>query len=51
VTVNEGYAAYTRFESKGAKAKGAGDDLFDAEDFKGEVVAVFDRVSCVVVCI
>jgi hypothetical protein len=51
VTVNDGDAADTKFESKGAEANGGGDDLFAAEDFKGEVGAAFDRVSCIVVCI
>jgi hypothetical protein len=43
--VNEGDVPDIKFESKGAEAKGVGDDLFDAEDFKSEAADVFDRVS------
>jgi hypothetical protein len=43
--------ADTKFEPAKAEAKGVGDDLFDAKDFKSEVADEFDRVSCVVVWI
>ena len=51
VAVNNGDAADTKFESKGAEANGGGDDLFDAEDLRGEVADEFDQASCIVVCI
>jgi hypothetical protein len=49
VTVTNRYVADTKFESKGAEAKGGGDDLFNVEDFKSEAADEFDQVSCVVV--
>ncbi len=52
MTVNNGDAADdTKFEPTKAEADGAGDDLFDVEDFKSDVADEFDRVSCVLVCI
>jgi hypothetical protein len=51
VAVNNGDAADAKFKSKGAEANGGGDDLFDAEDLKGEVGAAFDQASCIVICI
>jgi hypothetical protein len=52
VTVNDRDGADdTKFESTEAEANGAGDDLFDVEDFKSDVADEFDRVSCVVICI
>jgi hypothetical protein len=52
VTVNDGVGADAKFESKGAEAKGGGDDTVHVEDLKSEVGAMFDEASasCIVVC-